>query len=53
MIFLHMKPKHAFSCIGIFLLVNTLSMNSSFASLQESEPYSLPLGIALESWPYP
>jgi pimeloyl-ACP methyl ester carboxylesterase len=50
---LHMKPKHTFRCIGILLLVNLLLINSSFASLQESESYSLPLGIALESWPYP
>jgi pimeloyl-ACP methyl ester carboxylesterase len=53
MITLHMKPKHTFRCIGMFLLVNILSMNNSFASLQGSETYSLPLGVALESWPYP
>jgi hypothetical protein len=53
MITLHMKPKHAFRCIGILLLVNLLSVNGSFASPQGAETYSLPLGIALESWPYP
>jgi pimeloyl-ACP methyl ester carboxylesterase len=50
---LRMKAKYAFRCIGTLLLVNVLSINSPFASPQGEEIYSLPLGIALESWPYP
>jgi pimeloyl-ACP methyl ester carboxylesterase len=52
MIPLRMKAKHTFRCIGTLLLANILSINGSFASPQGSETYSLPLGIALESWPY-
>jgi pimeloyl-ACP methyl ester carboxylesterase len=39
--------------IGVLLLVNILCAGISLASAQGSETYSIPLGIALESWPYP
>jgi pimeloyl-ACP methyl ester carboxylesterase len=50
---LHPKPLRRLDSRSVFMLASILYISLSGTCAQESSTYSVPLGIALESWPYP